>query len=73
MALLRGCTLVLAAIALLLPASLHGAADDWHVGVRAGLIQPGDVLKLDIRPPDGITTVAARWIPTGCACSRTAA
>ena len=52
--------LVLAAITLL-PPSLHGAADDWHVGVRAGLIQPGDVLKLDIRPPDGITMVTARW------------
>lgn len=52
---------MLAAIALLLPASLHGAADDWHVGVRTGLIQPGDVLKLDIRPPDGTTMVTARW------------
>ena len=61
MAHLRGCTLVLAAIALLLPASLRGAADEWHVGVRTGLIQPGDVLKLDIRPPDGITMVTARW------------
>jgi len=37
------------------------AADDWHVGVRTGLIQPGDVLKLDIRPPDGVAMVTATW------------
>ena len=53
--------LVLAVMAVVLPAAPHGAADDWHVGVRAGLIQPGDVLKLDIRPPDGVTMVTARW------------
>lgn len=53
--------LALAAVVLLLPASPRGADDDWHIGVRAGLIQPGDVLKLDIRPPDGITMVTARW------------
>lgn len=53
--------LALAAVALLLPASSRGAADNWHVGVRTGLIQPGDVLKLDIRPPDGVTMVTARW------------
>jgi murein DD-endopeptidase MepM/ murein hydrolase activator NlpD len=61
MAHLRGVMLALTAVALLLPASPRGAADDWHVGVRPGLIQPGDVLKLDIRPPDGITMVTARW------------
>lgn len=37
------------------------AADDWHVGVRTGLVQPGDVLKLDIRPPDGVSNVTAIW------------
>lgn len=60
MAHLRGLTFVLAA-ALLVPAAPWGAASDWHVGVRAGLIQPGDVLKLDVRPPDGVTMVSARW------------
>ncbi len=37
------------------------AADDWHVGVRTGLVQPGDVLRLDIRPPDGVAKVTATW------------
>lgn len=37
------------------------AADDWHVGVRAGLIQPGDVLRLDIKPPEGVVDVTATW------------
>lgn len=56
-----GRTLVLAWAALLPTAMLHGAADDWHVGVRAGVIQPGDVLKLDVRPPEGVTLLTARW------------
>jgi len=36
-------------------------ADDWTVGVRPGLVQPGDVLRLDIRPPDGVVRVTATW------------
>lgn len=37
------------------------AADDWLVGVRTGLVQPGDVLRLDIRPPEGVAMVTATW------------
>ena len=52
--------LTLAAALLCLVPTLR-AADDWRVGVRAGLVQPGDVLKLDIQPPDGVAMVTATW------------
>lgn len=61
MAHLRVPSVVLVAVALLWQLPALGAAGDWHVGVRPGLIQPGDVLKLDIRPPDGVLMVTARW------------
>jgi len=54
----RGAALV---AALLCFTPVLRAADGWRVGVRPGLVQPGDVLKLDIRPPDGVSNVTAVW------------
>lgn len=61
MAHLSAWTLVMVAAAALTLAPDMRAADVWHVGVRDGLVQPGDVLRVDIRPPDDVTTVTARW------------
>lgn len=52
---------LVAALAVAGLAPVMRAADDWRVGVRAGMIQPGDVLRLDIRPPDGVAMVTATW------------
>lgn len=49
------------AAALLWAVPVLHAADQWRVGVRAGIIQPGDVLRVDIMPPDGVTAVTATW------------
>jgi murein DD-endopeptidase MepM/ murein hydrolase activator NlpD len=56
--------LVLLAVALAalrgLPA--HSAADTWNVRIDDALVQPGDVLRLQVRAPDDVTTVAGTWL-----------
>jgi murein DD-endopeptidase MepM/ murein hydrolase activator NlpD len=40
--------------------SLH-AADSWTVWIRDGLIQPGDVVQVEVAAPDGVASVTAHW------------
>jgi biotin carboxyl carrier protein len=48
------------ALLALLPAALQ-SQDSWRVRVRGGLVQPGDVVRVEVAAPEGVTSVNGRW------------
>jgi murein DD-endopeptidase MepM/ murein hydrolase activator NlpD len=39
----------------------HSASDRWDLRIEDALVQPGDVLRVDVTAPDDVTEVAATW------------
>jgi murein DD-endopeptidase MepM/ murein hydrolase activator NlpD len=53
--------LLLAALAVMRGITAHSAAAGWNVRIDDALVQPGDVLRIEVRAPDDVIKVTATW------------